>query len=217
MPPQRNRFPVRRLDHNAGGAVRQLKGQRQLVKAGENTPFLTEYVAITHDDFADIVPHKVKGNESFTEPVAAPVAIANEDWQLITRYDPQTGENALHMELHLEDQRGLTQQLKKETAVYLPYPEGYDHTSQNVIWQLYHYDDHYRLKETLSLQPTSWGLRCTVDSLSPFVLAWEEGQDGLPEIPQTGDAAQPMAWLMLMALAALGTLRSMKGVPGRNK
>ena len=136
MPPQRNRFPVRRLDHNAGGAVRQLKGQRQLVKAGENTPFLTEYVAITHDDFADIVPHKVKDNESFTELVATPVAIANGDWQLITRYDPQTGENALYMELHLEDQRGLTQQLKKETAVYLPYPEGYDHTSQNVIWQL---------------------------------------------------------------------------------
>lgn len=179
-------------------------------------PFMIEYISLTHDEFREIVRNDVKQDENqITEPVTEVTAISQNDWQLIVCHDPQSGENAIHYDLHMEDARCVTYTLDGETVFYIPYPDGYSYEDTDVEYQLYHYDDQYGEKRVVTLESTKYGLKFTENHLSPFVLLWDdpaqdstESEPSTADLPKTGDST-PVEWLIGIMLVSLMTLAYM--------
>ena len=178
-----------------GGYVRVISWYDDVNAAN---PRLVEYISITHDEFSEKVRHAVKKSEQdIDEPVAEVTGISQNHWQLVVRHDPQSGERAIHYDLHMEDDRGVSYKLDSDTVFYVPYPDGYTYADKDVTYQLYHYDDDYQSYVNVQLTPTTHGLRFVEDNLSPFVLMWDEAVQEPPvsDWPETGDKT-PLAWLM---------------------
>lgn len=189
-------------------------------------PRLIEYISVTHDEFGETVRNAVKQSEQqITAPVTEVTAISQNDWQLVVQHDPQSGERAIHYDLHMEDDRGVSYKLDGDTVFFVPYPDGYTYADKDITYQLYHYDDDYQSYVVVPLVPTPYGLRFVEDHLSPFVLMWDnptqESPAPLPtlspdapspDLPQTGDATpiEAMLALLLFSLAALAYLMRRK-------
>lgn len=180
------------------------------------TPRLVEYLSITHDTFSETVRNAVVDTEQdIVGTVQEVTAVSENAWELVVRHDPQSGENAIHYDLQMEDARSVSYSLDGDTVFYIPYPEGYAYGDEGVTYQLYHYDDTYQSYTVVELVPTPYGLRFVEDHLSPFVLTWDEGpQDGAtpaptdaPEIdlPQTGDASH-LEWLIGILVVSMALL-----------
>ena len=171
-------------------------------------PRLIEYISITQEDFSTEVRNALISSENaLSSPVAEVTGISGQDWELIVRHDPQSGEDAIHYDLHIEDTSGISQEVGEETVFYIPYPEGHAYEDESVEYVLYHYSSTYRSYVEVPLEPTPYGLRFVEDHLSPFVLMWNASQ--LPvspaDLPQTGDNT-PVAWLLLMLAVSLASL-----------
>lgn len=179
-------------------------------RANADSPRLVEYISITHDEFGEVVYNAVKPNEQqIGKPVTEVTGVCSKDWQLVVRYDPQYGERAIHYDLHMEDERGVTYQLEGETVFYVPYPEGYSYEDKDVTYQMYHYDDAYQTCVAVQLVPTPYGLRFVEDHLSPFVLMWDDPAQQA-QLPKTGDDT-PLEWLMgMLFLSAAGLVGLMR-------
>ena len=178
------------------------------------TPRLIEYLSITHDEFSEKVRNAVKKNEQdIDEPVAEVTGVSQNNWQLIVQHDPQSGERAIHYDLHMEDERGVSYKLDGDTAFYVPYPDGLSYADKDVTYQMYHYSEDYQSYVVVQLEPTPYGLRFVEDNLSPFVLMWDEKaaaptpvptQQPETNLPKTGDNTH-IEWLIaLLLLSTLG-------------
>ena len=89
-------------------------------------PRLMEYISITQEDFSTEVRNALISSENaLNSPVTEVTCVSKQDWELIVRHDPQSGEDAIHYDLHMEDTSGVSQELGEETVFYIPYPEGY--------------------------------------------------------------------------------------------
>ena len=96
----------------------------------------------------------------------------------ITTY-PQDGENCVYYELKLVDNKGRYAELPGKCTLFIPYPNGAKHDIDfDGQYKLYHYDGEHNLKEGFidgrDIVRTKQGLWIEVNSLSPFVLSWEE-------------------------------------------
>lgn len=185
-------------------------------------PRLIEYLSITHDTFSDTVRSAVVDTEQdIVGAVQEVTAVSGNAWELVVRHDPQSGEDAIHYDLHMEDARSVSYSLDGETVFYIPYPEGCAYEDEDVTYQLYHYDDAYQSCSVVELVPTPYGLRFVEDHLSPFVLTWDKALQpaatpaptAAPEIdlPRTGDESH-LEWLIgvlavSIALLAYGVRR----------
>ncbi len=169
-------------------------------------PRLIEYVSITHDDFSEKVRNPMLNLESqIAAPISEVTGIGDNSYLLVVRHDPQVGDRAIHYDLHIEDDRGITYSLSESTPFYIPYPAGLSYTDQNIIYQLYHFREDYGNCTLIPVEATPYGLRFTEDHLSPFVLQWDDSQpDDSPdtEIPKTGDHT-PIAILTGLLLLSL--------------
>ena len=180
------------------------------------TPRLVEYMTITHDEFGEAVRNEVVSSEQdIDEAVEEVTAVSENAWELVVRHDLQSGENAIHYDLQMEDARHVSYSLDGETVFYIPYPDGYSYEDESVTYQLYHYDDSYQSYTVVELIPTPYGLRFVEDHLSPFVLTWNGDPQGgatpepteVPEIdlPQTGDQTH-LEWLVCVLAVAVAIL-----------
>lgn len=179
-------------------------------------PRLMEYIVITHDEFGVEIRNDVKqSEEQIDKPVTEVTGVSQNQWQLIVRHDPQSGEQAIHYDLHMEDELGVSYQLDSDTVFYIPYPDGYSYEDEDVTYQLYHYNNDYQSCEVVQLVPTPYGLRFVEDHLSPFVLMWDDPaqattppapihtpESSAPNPPETGDDT-PLEWLMGMLVISL--------------
>ena len=138
------------------------------------------------------------------------IIIENENWTMITERYLQNGENAQHYELRLTDGKGNTISPKRNTVIYLPYPDGLSY-DEGATYTLRHYDAQGSQEIVTSLTPTKIGLRFEINSFSPFVLQWEEHpiptntpEPPIADLPQTGDNTH-IEWLIaLLLLSTLG-------------
>ncbi|MGN0774148.1 MAG: LPXTG cell wall anchor domain-containing protein [Candidatus Ventricola sp.] len=176
----------------------------------DKTPRLVEYLSITHDTFSETVRNAVVDTEQdIVRAVQEVTAVSGNAWELVVRHDPQSGENAIHYDLQMEDARRVSYSLNGDTVFYIPYPEGCAYGDEDVTYQLYHYDDTYQSYTVVELVPTPYGLRFVEDHLSPFVLTWSKGpQDAAgsadaPEIdlPQTGDKSHLEGLIGVLAVS----------------
>lgn len=185
----------------------------------DETPRLVEYISITHDTFSETVRNAVVDTEQdIVEAVQEVTAVSGNTWELVVRHDPQSGENAIHYDLQMEDARSVSYSLDGDTVFYIPYPEGYAYGDEDVTYQLYHYDDAYQSYTVVELVPTPYGLRFVEDHLSPFVLTWDEApQDAVTpapidaseiDLPRTGDESH-LEWLICVLAASMALLAYM--------
>lgn len=185
-------------------------------KHNGTVPRLMEYLVITHDEFGEEVFNPVKATEEqIDEPVSEVTAVSQNDWQLVVRYDPQSGDRAIHYDLHMEDDRSVSYNLDGETVFYIPYPDGHSYEDMDVTYQLYHYSQNYQSYVTVPLTPTPYGLRFVEDHLSPFVLMWDdpaqEPEPTIPtetDVPRTGDDT-PVEWLLTLLVGSLAAFAYM--------
>ena len=137
------------------------------------------------------------------------------DCRLVVTQYPQSGEDALYYELHLEDERGQVIEPSRQAVLYLPYPQGHAYGQQEWAYQLLHYDVDFQRSVTIPLVQTPKGLRCETASFSPFVLGWAKAPaptqtvqpaPSAPPVmpPKTGDPSEPFLWMMVLALGLLG-------------
>ena len=179
-------------------------------------PRLVEYMTITHDEFGETVRNEVvRSEQDIDKAVEEVTAVSENAWELVVRHDLQSGENAIHYDLQMEDARHVSYSLDGETVFYIPYPDGYSYEDESVTYQLYHYDDSYQSYTVVELIPTPYGLRFVEDHLSPFVLTWNGDPQGgatpepteVPEIdlPQTGDQTH-LEWLVCVLAVAVAIL-----------
>ena len=196
-----------------GGYVRVISWYDDVNAAA---PRLVEHMTITHDEFGETVRNEVVNSEqSIGGAVEEVTAVSENAWELVIRHDLQSGENAIHYDLQMEDARHVSYSLNGDTVFYIPYPDGYSYEDENVTYQLYHYDDSYQSYTVVELVPTPYGLRFVEDHLSPFVLTWNGEPLGgatpepteVPEIdlPQTGDQTH-LEWLVCVLVAAVAVL-----------
>ena len=194
-----------------GGYVRAISWYDDM---NAETPRLIEYISITHDTFSDTVRSAVVDTEQDIDaPVQEVTAVSGNAWELVVRHDPQSGEDAIHYDLQMEDVRSVSYSLDGDTVFYIPYPEGCAYGDEDVTYQLYHYDDAYQSCSVVELVPTPYGLRFAEDHLSPFVLTWARApQDaGTPapadvtDLPRTGDETH-LEWLIGVLLVSTALL-----------
>lgn len=89
------------------------------------TPRLIKYISITHDTFSDTVRSAVVDTEQdIVDAVQEVTAVSGNAWELVVRHDPQSGEDAIHYDLQMEDARSVSYSLDGDTVFYIPYPEG---------------------------------------------------------------------------------------------
>lgn len=138
------------------------------------------------------------------------IVIGGENWTITTEHYLQKGKNAQHYELRLTDEHGNSISPNRNTVVYLPYPDGLSF-DDDMTYTLRHYDAQGGSETVTSLTPTEKGLRFEVNTLSPFVLQWDEQhvltntpEPPVADLPQTGDNT-PIEWLIaLLLLSAFG-------------
>ena len=150
--------------------------------------------------------------------VTAPVAqAASGNYYLDSVLIPQECENGLCYDLQLQDADRNPVKPDEPVLVYLPYPAGRSAEE----WGMEDFTVYHRLHdgstETFSLsnqklELTPYGLCMQVTSFSPYFMSWTDtrpAQADAAALPQTGDDAQPAAWLLLLAVsaAAMGLLK----------
>ena len=164
-----------------------------------NNILATSWMTIQSDDFLSEGKTKpVKREADITAPVenATFVDPAGKDWVLVSQYHPQYGEKAYHVELHTVDSDGVVCQPGEDTVFFLPYPDGHAYNGP-YTYKLKHYAADYRTFKWVEVKATEKGLRCVLDSLSPFVVSWEETVPD-PEIQEA-----PKAFALTSVPAAL--------------
>jgi len=106
--------------------------------------------------------------------------------------------------------------LKNGGELYIPYPNGMSmEEAQQYSFTLHHYtyseEDEGEVvysTEDDTLEYTPQGLKCRVESFSPFMLGWEEKAEA-SILPETGDGSSLWLWMAALAMAA-GLLQRMK-------
>ena len=177
-------------------------------------PIKREYFCITADPFLQTVKGRVFRDLSDLTFIKIPVLVIHDETEeeltLTIGTYPQSGFNALHYEISLDDSHGNAYELKNKADLYLPYPEN-GHMDDNRIYTLRHYvedgDEEYIYEE---LEKTPIGLRAQVSSFSPFVLSWKDGAaPKVEDLPATGDTSRTGLYLALLAGACflLATMR----------
>lgn len=157
-----------------------------------------EYVVNTADTICVTTRTEIVEDESAitSKPVDKVTCVSpdhhGKDWHLVIRRHPQRGDKACHWELYLENECGDYQPLEKDTVFYMPYPHGHKHDEtrgcavdsdgNKAVYEIYHYNADYDECEPVTAEPTLYGIKFVVSSLSPFVLDWGDFQvDLTPE------------------------------------
>ena len=149
-------------------------------------------------------------------PADKPVLILAEGVQLDMSarlvYDMPDAEHNGRIVYHvrLVNEEGKEIGLPSEAILCFPYPEGLDQNSARKYSILIH---HYGKKGTEvfksedgSIELAKQGLCIQVDSMSPFVITWEE-KDDTEVLPQTGDSSEAALWFLLMLLSGAAILQ----------
>lgn len=165
-------------------------------------PIKREYFCITADPFLQTVKGRVFRDLSDLTFIKIPVLVIHDETEeeltLTIGTYPQSGFNALHYEISLDDSHGNAYELKNKADLYLPYPEN-GHMDDNRVYTLRHYvedgDEEYIYEK---LEKTPIGLRAQVSSFSPFVLSWKDGAaPKVEDLPATGDTSRTGLYLAL--------------------
>ena len=168
-------------------------------------PIAKQYLCVTADSFVTILREEVLDDEADVRVSKVPVVVVSDETEaeltLVIKLYPQSGVNAQHYELLLEDSRGLPYEPAGDAVLYLPYPEGGSAEDEREYLLRHYHEDGSFTYETL--EKTALGLRTQVNSFSPFVLSWsEEAAQQAAGLPATGDSGR----LSLYLAAALGAL-----------
>lgn len=178
-----------------------------------------EYLLVTHDPASAPAFTTPVSSESDldTQSASLPRMIVrreNDDGETVLLYSdivPQTSDNELHYELRLTDEDGTpvsTETLKRLTplTIYIPVPDDVDPLNPALSFTVSHLNaDSTKVTESFSiadgsLQLIEYGLCFTVDSLSPFVLSWDDSSaPDTSALPKTGDNS-PEPFILLTAL-----------------
>ena len=188
--------------------------------APADEPVLIEYICETYEELSFTMESDcVESEEEITEPVTQITGIGKHcrGWKLKIRYDLQRGHNAIHFDLHLEDEHGNHRQPEpgKPMVFYMPYPEGTGYMD-DYHFDLRHYNADYSRDEKIEVVYTEYGLKFTVSSLSPFTLEWNDntvpGVPGevAPAVPPTGDNTPVMLLGMLMVVSLCGVVLAVR-------
>lgn len=168
--------------------------------ATDETPMLVEWIAETAEPI--VLAPKTQcypRRSSVVQRVEAPVLIDedNRGWTLYAHYNAQQGENAYQVELQIYDENGQpVTRFDKPVSFYLPYPEGVQASG----YALKHYANGVFGPGTdVTIEADAYGVFFTVQSLSPFVLTWDEVSP--PSLPATGDRYPLFVLLTLFALS----------------
>ena len=189
-------------------------------------PVMIEYICETFEELSvEVESDCVLNEEDITEPVTQITGVGSHcrGWKLIIRYDLQRGHNAIHYDLHLEDEYGNHRQPEpgKPMVFYMPYPEGTSPAGGH-YFDLRHYSTAYSggeimytSDEKIEVVQTEYGLRFTVSSLSPFTLEWNDGsasggedsgEDEAVPVPPTGDHTPVMLLGLLLLVSLCGVV-----------
>jgi len=198
-------------------------------------PARMEYIhVITEELFVEADGELLPHGTAINAPVEQITVIMPEgyeqkwkDWNLVIRYDPQMGLNALHYEIYGTNETGAFQKIDLDEPVelYMPYPEDKDHNTQDKFY-LYHFNAVYQQKEKLLGQKTPYGILYHVSSFSPFVLEWvgEEpvtisqaepfgAEDITPELKATGlDSVEKIQSKLMAEVLAQGGVLDQKAM-----
>jgi len=132
-------------------------------------------------------------DSEITAPLELPAIVVFEKGGRYNKYSlritsyPQEGTDYVYYDLTLVDKKGKEVELAdldthedKRCKIYIPYPDGYDQNS-NVKYNIHHLNSKHHAKEYYSednadfmVYRTEYGLCIEVNSLSPFVLSWED-------------------------------------------
>lgn len=165
------------------------------------------FLAITLENASVLATLPVPSEAAINGRVDRPIFVAfgSHNWKLQSKYDVQCGVRAYQVELTMLDENGAPVDFSEQgdQVFYLPYPENMSYES-GATWTLRHYlDDSYSSFEFLDVTATENGLRFETDSLSPFVLLWDDADGASSSVPpKTGDDTPLALYAALLTLAA---------------
>jgi len=181
---------------------------------GQNPDEKVYYYIKTFDPLCTITRNKIFSsrndvlNHSVNSPcmiieTASRASAASPEFTLQASLYP-SGEGTQYYELDLLDSTGSVTTLNSDATLFFPYPDGYDAESFRALNPaIIHYNDDLEIQQVFdsNIEYAENGMFITVNSLSPFVVTWNESAGA--SLPETGDMSHLILWSVLFCASII--------------